>query len=372
MNTQAGQEAFARLAKIPIQRVFMTSGGVQATLRGVNLCNDGPNHETTPMSVERTGYEAWQTRAAWADLGHRTSVLVQGPDAVRFLDNFTTAAIGPLAVGAGTETFFTDARGWVIALAMILRVEDGLVIDAATGLGGRLWEHLEHYHIREQVALSDASADVASLLIAGPAADAWLVEHGAAADGAPSTAMPDRLFDHAEQSFGGVTVRLVRTDWWGESGWLMRCALHDHTALTSWMRGSGLTEAAADTVETARIEQGTPCPADMPEKTLPQEVGRDARAISFTKGCYLGQETVARLDALGHVNRRLVSVAVAGELAVPAEVTADGTIVGMLTSGCHSPRLGCSLGLGILSTKAVAAAGLAAAGAPARLVKMTE
>lgn len=316
------------------------------------------------MNTSRTEYEAWRERAAWTDLGHRATVLAQGPDAVRFLENFTTAAVGPLAVGTGAETFFTDSRGWVIALAVVLRVDDGLVIEAAAGLGSRLQEHLEHYHIREQVELIDASAAVASLLIAGPAAAAWLAEQGAAAR------VPERLFDHGECNLGGIAVRLVHTDWWGAAGWLVRCAAEDHAGLLTWMRESGLPQAKADTVETARIEQGTPAPLDMPEKTLPQELGRDARAISFTKGCYLGQETVARLDALGHVNRRLVAVAVEGELPPAAEVMADGTSTGRLTSGCQSPRLGCSLGLGILSTKAATAAALTIAGKPARLVEL--
>lgn len=321
------------------------------------------------MSTSLSGYEAWHDRAAWADLGHRTTVLAKGPDAVRFLENFTTAAVGQLAVGAGTETFFTDSRGWVIALAMVLRVDEGLVIEAAAGLGECLRDHLEHYHIREQVELIDASADVASLLLAGPAAAAWPAEH-ATSGGDEAARMPERLFAHAAGSLGGIAVRLVRTDWWGEHGFLVRSAAEDQAALMAWFRDSGLPEAAADTVETARIERGMPAPVDMPEKTLPQELVRDARAISFTKGCYLGQETVARLDALGHVNRRLAAVAVEGELPELSEVMADGTAAGLLTSRCHSPRLGCSLGLGILSIKVATAAALTVAGRPARLVEI--
>ena len=329
-----------------------------------------PADDTGGMSTSLAGYETWRERAAWADLGRRATVRARGPDAVRFLENFTTAAVGSLTVGAGTETFFTDSRGWVIALAMVLRVDEGLVIEAAAGLGTRLQEHLEHYHIREQVELVDVSADVATLLVAGPAAAAWLAEHGRAEGPGAAARVPVRLFDHAECSLGGIAVRLVHTDWWGEHGYLVRLAAEDHAALLAWMRESGLPEADADTVETARIEQRTPSPADMPEKTLPQELGRDARAISFTKGCYLGQETVARLDALGHVNRRLVLVAVDGELPAAAEVMADGIGVGMLTSRCHSPRMGCSLGLGILSTRAVAAAALTVAGKSARIMEV--
>lgn len=309
------------------------------------------------------GYESFRDRLAWADLGPRTTVLATGTDAARFLDNFATAALVPLATGAGTETFFLDGRGWVIALAVALRVDDGVVLDAAPGLGPRLRDHLEHYHIRERVELIDDSPAWASLLLGGPAAEAWLAAAGANA--------PSRLFDHREASLGGIGVRLVRDDWWCNPGWLVRCAVDDHPRLIDWLRGHDVPEADAATVETLRIERGTPSPADIREKTLPQELRRDPRAISFTKGCYLGQETVARLDALGHVNRRIVAVAVAGEPPTGADVQGDEECSGQLTSVCFSPRLGCGLGLGILSTKINAATRITVAGMDARIVEVS-
>lgn len=298
----------------------------------------------------------------WADLGHRTTVTALGPDAARFVDGFTTAAIGTLTVGSGTETFFPDARGWVLAMAVVLRIDDGLLIDAEPGLGTRLCDHLEHFHIRERLELVDASADWSSLLLFGPAAAGWLVGHGAT-DSSP-------LFGHRESMLGGVAVRLVRTDWWSDSGWLVRCQAHDRGRLVDWMRQQGAAEADAAAVETLRIERGTPHPCDLPEKTLPQELGRDARALSFTKGCYLGQETVARIDALGHVNRRLVAVAVEGDLRAGADVRGGGgESFGILTSACRSPRLGCGLGLGVLSTKAAGSA-ITVDGIAARIVEV--
>lgn len=299
---------------------------------------------------------------AWADLGHRTTVTARGPDAARFIDGFATAAIGPLTVGSGTETFFADARGWVIALAVVLRIDDGLLIDAEPGLGARLCDHLEHFHIRERLELVDASADWSSLLLFGPAATAWLVGHGA------NDSLP--LFGHQQSMLGGVAVRLLRTDWWSDSCWLVRCQAHDRARLVEWLRQQGPAEADAAAVEALRIERGTPHPCDLPEKTLPQELGRDDRALSFTKGCYLGQETVARLDALGHVNRRLVAVAVDGDLRAGAEVRdGGGDSFGILTSACHSLRLGCGLGLGVLSTKAAASV-ITVDGMAARIVKV--
>jgi ADP-ribose pyrophosphatase len=120
-----------------------------------------------------------------------------------------------------------------------------------------------------------------------------------------------------------------------------------------------------------------PAPVDIQEKTLPQELARDQRAISFTKGCYLGQETVARIDALGHVNRRFVAIAIDGwsgdaslqETAGGAVVRCGDEVVGRLTSICYSPTLGCGLGLGLVQAKVVdAARPLEVGGATARVV----
>jgi len=97
---------------------------------------------------------------------------------------------------------------------------------------------------------------------------------------------------------------------------------------------------------------GTPHPVDIRDKTLPQELGRDRRAISFTKGCYLGQETVARLDALGHVNRRLAVVVIAGPVAPDADVLCGSEAWGRVTSAAIAPHLGGTVALGLLAARA--------------------
>jgi folate-binding protein YgfZ len=106
-----------------------------------------------------------------------------------------------------------------------------------------------------------------------------------------------------------------------------------------------------EAVEAARIEAGQPFYGrDIHDRSLPQEVARDAQAISFVKGCYIGQETVARIDALGHVNRTLAGVKFAGER-VPesgAELVRDGQSVGQVISAVFSPRLSAPLALAYL------------------------
>jgi len=309
------------------------------------------------------GYVALRERLAWADLGRRSMLTARGDDAVRFIDNFTTASVSAVAAGQGTEGFFTDARGWVIAMATILRTDDAVCIDLAPGLAARIREHLEHYHIRERVDIIDDSAEHANLLVAGPLAAQWLASH---ADGPP----PARLFDHVRCSLGGVSVRLVGVDWTGPGGFWLQAPAADGCRLVELLNAAGIEQAEAAAVEAARIEEGRPEPADMPEKTLPQELGRDQRAISFTKGCYLGQETVARIDALGHVNRSLVAVAVDAHVAprVGAEVRDGAAVLGRITSSCVSPRLGAGVGMVLLHGSA--GRPLEVDGVPARAVPL--
>ncbi|NQW47911.1 MAG: NUDIX domain-containing protein [Planctomycetes bacterium] len=325
-----------------------------------NAMNNAPN-ESPPRP---SGYDELRQTLAWVDLGPRSVLTARGPDAVRFIDGFTTAAVAGLSVGSGTEGFFTDGRGWVLALTTILRTEDGLWIDAAPGLAAGLREHLEHYHIRERMELADESCSRTAVLVAGPQAAAWLAKGF-------SVPPPVGLFDHVQGCLGTVPVAVVRIDWCGPTGFLLQAAADDHGRLIAWLESESIPRAEPAAVEAARIEAGRPEPADIPEKTLPQELERNARAISFTKGCYLGQETVARIDALGHVNRRLVALACDGprEPAVGALVRAGDEVIGRLTSACFSPALGCGLGLGILQARAVDAADtLSVNGVTARVV----
>ncbi|MFM9058727.1 MAG: YgfZ/GcvT domain-containing protein [Planctomycetaceae bacterium] len=291
----------------------------------------------------------------------RATLFVRGADAVRFVDNFTTAALARLGAGTGTEGFFTDARGHVLALVNILRTDDGLWLDGAAGIADPLRAHLDHHLIREQVELLDATADLVTLLLAGPHAPEWLAARCPGTPGAGPLA-------HARVGVGGVGCDVVALDWFGPGGLLLQAARGDADRLTAWLRAEGLPELDAAAVAAARIEAGTPEPADVDPRTLPQELGRDARAISFTKGCYLGQETVARLDALGHVNRRLVVLATAVPPAIGAAVTAAGETVGRVTSACVSPRLGGGLGLALVHVRGLGGAALGIDGMPARVV----
>jgi folate-binding protein YgfZ len=325
--------------------------------------------ETRPTSENPTVPDPAQpsdlvlrTAVAWARI-NPAIVTATGPDAVRFVDNFATAALSPLSVGAGTETFFTDARGWVLAVATVLRTETGLVILAAPEQGSQLRDHLERYHIREAVELVDASFSMSTIVVAGPTAGDQLRQLGI-------DRLPILDGDHECLQLDGSLLRVTRLTTRGTDGFWLQAETSGIGRFVARLQGAGVPEADSTAMEALRIEACFPCPADIPDKTLPQELGRDTHAISFTKGCYLGQETVARLDAMGHVNRRLALVAIeaAEPPAVPVVIKLEGESVGTLSSVCLSSLLGCPAGLGLVHTRALASGGLRVGTAPARIV----
>lgn len=317
----------------------------------------------------------------WCSLATLSWVRIAGSDAVRFVDSFTTAAVGKLADGQGTEGFFADVKGQVICMAGLLRLGPGrgeepaveIVVDG--DVGSSLAEHLERYHIREPIEIEDVSAVRRTWALFGEGVLAAL----SAVSAEPlDEAILGEGFGHVAVSPAcegqpSVAARLVRCDWAGEACWLLVSAAENSAVVAQALAAAGLVACEPMDWERRSIEAGTPRLCDIVPKTLPQELGRDARAISFTKGCYLGQETVARLDALGHVNRRLAGLALDGDVVpeVGAAITSGSDTVGQVTSSCFSKVLGKPLVLAILPVKAVSSeAPLAVGGVAAAVVTL--
>jgi len=148
-----------------------------------------------------------------------------------------------------------------------------------------------------------------------------------------------------------IVVRHI--PWTGHDCFVLACNTSDKSAVVSILLESldsnrCVIACGLDAVETCRIESGMPKYAvDITDANLPQEINRNEQAISFTKGCYLGQETVARIDALGHVNRLLVGVKMESST-VPesgVELTVGEKVVGKVTSSTYSPALKLPLAL---------------------------
>jgi folate-binding protein YgfZ len=289
----------------------------------------------------RAEYAALNGAVGVADFSDRTQIELAGADRQTFLHNLCTNEVRRLSAGAGCETFLCNAQGHVLALANVFCGAESVVVETVPGQEAKLLAHFDRYLIREKVELRPRSDDWAELLLAGPGADELLkplVPHP-----------PQRLLDHVEVRIGEAVASLRRVDITLPYAYLISCSRTAIAAVWDELCERGAKPSGSEAIEMARIEAGTPYfGRDIADANLPQEVARDSRAISFVKGCYIGQETVARLDALGHVNRTLCGVRFDGS-DIPAagtELTDEaGKVVGHVTSAAFSPRLAGPLAL---------------------------
>jgi folate-binding protein YgfZ len=270
------------------------------------------------------GYQALKTGRALFELAGWTSISVTGADRQTFLNNFCTNDVKRLVPGASCEAFFTNVKGKIVGHGVLNCRENEMVFIGAPGQGLRLVEHLDRYVIREDVKLRDTTEERSYLLVAG------------GPNGDSSRSLSWDIVGRRDSKLFELEA--------GEASEIIRGLVADRFVV-----------AGPQAFEAARIEAGMPLDGvDFDEHNLPQEVGRDKQAVSFTKGCYLGQETVARIDALGHVNQRLVGVRFFGS-DVPmrsAELMLQDRIAGVVTSAVFSPKLGAPLALAMVRREA--------------------
>jgi len=250
-----------------------------------------------------------------AALAGWSALAVEGPDAAKFLQSFCTNDVLRLAVGESCEAFFPDVKGRVLAFGWVGRVAEQtcLVLLWSDGAADLL-AHLDRYLIREKAELS----------VLGP-----------------------------ERSLYFVDGQTHDSDAWR----IPTPALGEQAAVIAAAEPPAVDSIDPQSLEALRVERGLPRDrVDFDERSLPQESGRDATAISFKKGCYLGQETVARIDALGQVNRLLARLRFEGDGPSPgAELTHEGATVGRVTS-VATTATGEAIGIGTVR-RAHAAAG---------------
>ncbi len=296
-----------------------------------------------------------------------TLIDVTGADRATFLHNLCTNDVNRMTPGTGREAFFCSVQGKIVGYVRLYCLPDRLRIETVPQQAERLLAHLDKYLIREDVQLVDRSHDVTELLVFGVRSDDLL--------GPLAGSLPDVPLAAGRVSLNDRDAVLVRRPLGPCPAWILQVAEEDADAVTSWLAAAGATAGERELYEVMRIESGLPSYGrDVSERNFPQEIGRDAEAISFTKGCYLGQETVARIDALGHVNWQLVHLKMASSR-VPddeTEVTCDGKPVGRITSAIWSPLSDSPLAFALLRREqAVAGNRLVVNGEPATLWKLT-
>lgn len=279
-----------------------------------------------------------------------------GEDRAKFLHNFCTADVKQLPAGQGCEAFITNVKGRVLAHIFVYNLGDRLQLISLSPNAQALYDHLDRYLITEDVEITNLTASYSTLLVTGIDAALQLNDSRIFSEAIPDDSQGLQVYSSKtnEQS-----PNIYGFDILGLPSFLV--ISKQSQAINSWQQlcDAGIFPAGERAFDLLRIQTLLPLHGvDIDESTLAQEVNRTPQAISFTKGCYLGQEPIARIDALGHVNRLLCKLVIEGPVSGPvipqigAKITTtDGeNELGTITSAEPSPPQQAVVALGFVKT----------------------
>lgn len=309
--------------------------------------------ESDTLQARESVYRAANESAAVFDVSSRTQLEIVGPDCRQFLHNFCTNNINALSAGHGCEAFLCNVKGRILGHVFVFAGDDSLWVECVPGCGEFLMLHLRRYHLLEDFTLTDRSAEFGELFLTGPESESALKTLGI--DGADLEDMSIAVASIEADS--PVQIALKRCDMFGTCGYLISLPKSHSKRTLESLSGAGIQIGSTETFELLRIEAGFPCYGiDLSDQNLAQEVDRTDRAISFEKGCYLGQEPIARIHAMGHVNRILRRFRITGNtLAKPGTpiLNPNNTEkeIGTLTSIAETLDVDTFIGLGMIRTQ---------------------
>jgi aminomethyltransferase len=257
-----------------------------------------------------------------------------GEDRARFLGGLVTCEVKSLAPGAGAYGFLTQVKGRVLADVTVLALPDRLWLALPASEADVIAEHLGKYVIVDRVEIRPL-AGLLPLALIGPGAAAALA----------GVELPETLYGHGEADVHGVRTRVVREADLGTPAWTLWAPEDEAAALAERLREHGVRRVGGRAWDRLRVEAGRPLfGQDFGPDHFPQETGLEAEAVSYSKGCYLGQEVVARIHYRGGVNRLLRGLRFEGfdDEAAPLgqEIVHEGREAGTVTSAVRSPSLG--------------------------------
>ena len=300
----------------------------------------GPGGTNGPSEGEQA---AMRNGAALVDLSARQVVRVSGPDRLTFLHGMVTNDVKGMADFDVRYAALLTAKGAMVADVRLLKREEDVLLLLEPGFPLAVLAHLQRYLISEEAELEDASAEFCQLSLVGPRA--WALAQrlfGLPGDAPPTThALHAGLESHAVLLLPSALL-LPGVDLLVPTEGLEAV----FTALLDTQGEEGLRPAGWEALEVLRVERGIPrYGVDMDERTIPLEANLE-RALHYQKGCYIGQEVIARATFRGHMNKRLVGLLLGeAEPAPRTELFFGERKVGFVTSVVHSERLGQHLAL---------------------------
>ena len=289
------------------------------------------------LAIELDGqYRALREEAGFA-VRERGIVVVAGEDAAEYLQGQLTNDVEALVPGKGSYAALLDRKGRMQADMRVLRTAGDVRLDLEPEALGAVLRHLTMYSIGRDVSVSDRTGELALISVVGPAASELT--------GLPPLAAEH---DHAEVALDGIEALAIRAD----RGLDLLVEQSDRPRMLDALASRGIASVTEDALEIIRVESGRPrYGREMTQQTIPQEAGINERAVSFTKGCYIGQETVARLHYKGKPNRHLRGLRLTAEAEAGSPVTLGERELGVIGTAVLSPAHG-PIALAILRREA--------------------
>jgi folate-binding protein YgfZ len=280
-------------------------------------------------------YRELHEAAGWVRR-ERVAIGVRGPDAAELLQGQLTNDVEALGAGEGCYAALLDRKGHMQADVRVLRLgSEEFALGAETACADAVLRHFNLYKVGSDVEISQPDLTVISVI--GPAAFSL-------------TGLPplSREHDNGEAHLGSISVHAVRTD----TGVDLVIPAEDADAVGDALNGAGVAEVSEEAAEIVRVESGRPrFGREMSTATMPAEAAINDRAVSFTKGCYIGQETVARLHYKGRPNRLLRGLRLASSVDSGEPVTLGERELGSIGTAVISPAHG-PIALAILRREA--------------------
>jgi folate-binding protein YgfZ len=328
------------MRSLPLERTHLDAG---ATLENVGDVERVQSYGDGPSAALRVrdGLAVW-------DRSHRATLRVSGPDRTSWLQGMITNDVAKLRAGQSCRAAVVTSKGRMVAEVRVHVREDELWMETSAERAAPLLAHLRRFIIMEDCTVEDGTSEHALLSILGPRADPVLDK---LLGPLPSISMHRGAF---VPGLGEAEVMIARSDEFGVEQfdlWVPPTRAH---ALWRMLREVAAEPIGLDAVEILRIEAGRPrFGAELDEDTLPLEAGLKDE-IAYDKGCYIGQEIIARVTFRGHVNRELRGLLLDGATPpTPAALTRGGEPAGDLRSATFSRWLGRPIGLAYVKRDAL-------------------
>jgi folate-binding protein YgfZ len=290
-----------------------------------------------------SAYQAAREGAAFIDRSVRGRIVVSGRDRASYLQGLLTNDIPAVKAGEGCYAAYLTAQGRMISDLWVYELGDVILLKLPGETTAAVLAKLDQFVFSEDVQLGDVSQTFAQVAVVGPQAARMVEALLDAPSATPLASFPEH--GNVRCQIAGSPAIVTRVTDAGEPGFDVYVEHERAGWLKDQLLAAGAAEAGEEVAEILRVEAGVPAfHRDMDEETIPLEAGIESRAISMTKGCYVGQEVIIRVLHRGHgrVARKLVGLVLDGESA-PARgtiVNSADRAVGEITTGVRSPALG--------------------------------